>query len=68
MDTKTEFKFNIDESMNRLREICRKLNDETTSLEETVELYKEGISLSDSCLKNIESIRASLRENGEDNG
>ncbi len=53
---------NFDESINRLKEICAKLNDDKTSLEETVALYKEGMILSDQCLKRINDIRDELKE------
>lgn len=51
---------NLEESMNRLKEICSRLTRENLSLDETVELYKEGMALSDSCLKMISDIRTEL--------
>lgn len=56
---------NLEESMNRLKEICSRLTRENLSLDETVKLYKEGMVLSDSCLKMISDIRAEL---GVDSG
>lgn len=49
---------NFDESIKRLKEICEKLSDDSTSLEETAALYKEGMKLSDECLKLINSIKS----------
>ncbi len=51
---------NFEESIKRLREICDKLKDENTSLEETMILYKEGMSLSNACTKFLESIKSEL--------
>ncbi|MBQ8623495.1 MAG: exodeoxyribonuclease VII small subunit [Oscillospiraceae bacterium] len=51
---------NFEESLKRLREICDKLKDEKTSLEETMELYKEGMALSNECTKLLESIKTEL--------
>ena len=59
---------NFDESIKRLKEICAKLNDDKTSLEETVALYKEGMALSEECLKRIYDIRSELKESGEETG
>ncbi len=47
---------NFDESIKRLKEICAKLNDDKTSLDETVSLYKDGMTLSEECLKGINYI------------
>lgn len=51
---------NFDEKINRLKEICRILSGNNTSLEETASLYKEGMALSDECLKAIAEIRNEL--------
>lgn len=51
---------NFDEKINRLKEICRILSGNNTSLEETTLLYKEGMALSDECLKAITDIRSEL--------
>ena len=51
---------NLEESMNTLKEICSRLTRENLSLDETVKLYKEGMALSDSCLKMISDIRTEL--------
>ncbi len=57
---------NFDEAIRRLKEICAKLNDDKTSLEETVALYKEGIALSEECSKRINDIRSDLKESDGD--
>lgn len=51
---------NFEESIKRLREICDKLKDENTSLEETMVLYKEGLALSNESTKLLESIKSEL--------
>lgn len=51
---------NFDDRINRLKEICRILSGNNTSLEETASLYKEGMALSDECLKAIAGIRQEL--------
>lgn len=56
---------NFDESIKRLREICDKLKDENTTLEETMILYKEGLSLSNECTRLLESIKSELDVNYE---
>lgn len=56
---------NFEESIKRLREICDKLKDENTTLEETMILYKEGLSLSNECTRLLESIKSELDVNYE---
>lgn len=56
---------NFDEKMLRLKEICRILSGSGVSLEETAKLYKEGMALSDECLKAISEIREELLKDGE---
>lgn len=51
---------NFDEKINRLKEICRLLSGNNTSIEETASLYKEGMALSDECLKAIAELRSEL--------
>ncbi len=40
---------NYEESVKRLREICDLLRNESTPLEETARLYKEGAKLLEEC-------------------
>lgn len=55
-----------EESVKRLREICDKLRDENTTLEETAKLYREGIALADDCKKMLDGFSAVLREEKPD--
>ena len=54
-----------EEAIKRLREICDKLRDENTTLEETAKLYKEGTKLADECGKMLEQISAELSEDSD---
>lgn len=58
--------FDYEKSVKRLREICDRLRDESTTLEETAKLYKEGSRLADECLKMLDRISSELSE-GEKN-
>lgn len=51
---------NYEETIKRLREICDKLRDENTTLDETAKLYKEGIGLCDSCKKMLDGYMSAL--------
>lgn len=42
-------KMKYEEAIKRLREICDRLRDENTTLEETAALYKEGVELANKC-------------------
>lgn len=53
-----------EEAIKRLREICDKLRDENTTLEETAKLYKDGIKLADECGKMLDEFSAELSEGG----
>lgn len=55
-----------EESVKRLREICDKLRDENTTLEETAKLYREGIALADECKKMLDGFSAVLSEEKPD--
>lgn len=55
-----------EEMIKRLREICDKLRDENTTLEETAKLYKEGTKLADDCKLMLEQFSAELSEGGGD--
>lgn len=58
-------KMNFDEKINRLKEICRILSSDSTSLEDTAKLYKEGMELSQECLDAISDLRSELGFTGE---
>lgn len=59
-------KINFEDSMNRLEDIVNLLEDQSTSLEQSIELFEEGMLLTDSCkeiLKNTETrIKKLLKE------
>ena len=57
---------NFDESIKRLKEICSKLSSDGTTLEETAKLYKEGLALSEECLKTIEKIKSEINSEEDD--
>ena len=51
MDEKKEF--NVDEAMNRLEEINRRLADQELSLNDSIQLYKEGTLLAAKCKEHL---------------
>ena len=55
-----------EEAIKRLREICDKLSDESTTLEETAALYKEGTKLAEDCRKMLEQFGAELEKGAAD--
>ena len=55
-----------EEAIKRLREICDRLRDENTSLEETAQLYKEGIKLAEECGKMLDQFSAELSDGNAD--
>ena len=56
---------NYEQSVKRIREICDKLRDENTSLEETAKLYKEGSALLKECREALEKISLEISGGGE---
>lgn len=48
---------NFEQAINRLQEICNKLKDETTPLEELSALYKEGLKISEECKSVLDKIK-----------
>ena len=55
-----------EEAVKRLREICDRLRDENTTLEETAKLYKEGTVLADECKKMLDGLGEMLSEEKRD--
>lgn len=51
-----------EEAIKRLREICDRLRDEKTPLEESAKLYKEGMELSESCKKMLDGFTSEFLE------
>ena len=52
--------FNIDEALNRLTEINRRLAEEGITLSESLALYKEGVELAEKCRENLDSIEKEI--------
>lgn len=50
----SEEKKNFEDALSRLEEIVESLDDESLSLEKTIELYEEGIQLSKQCTETLE--------------
>ncbi len=50
----------FDKAISRLKEICDKLRDDSTSLEESVKLYKEGMELSAKCSELLDGYKKEL--------
>jgi len=46
---------NFENSVKKLEEIISKLEDNETTLEESIEIYKEGVSLLGNCRKQLEN-------------
>ncbi|MBR1741434.1 MAG: exodeoxyribonuclease VII small subunit [Lachnospiraceae bacterium] len=59
MEEKKEF--NVDEGLKKLEEINRKLAAKETSLEEALELYKEGTLLAAKCKEHLEGVEKELQ-------
>lgn len=55
-----------EEAIKRLREICERLRDERTTLEETSALYKEGMKLADECEKMLDGFSAGLEDKADE--
>lgn len=49
-------KIKFEDAILKLEEIVHKMEDQSTSLEETFKLYKEGVSLYETCAKTIAAI------------
>lgn len=61
---------NFEESIKKLDEIIEKLEGSELSLEESIELYQQGINLSVSCKREIENAKLKIshfeeKNNGE---
>jgi exodeoxyribonuclease VII small subunit len=50
----TKKKRSFEEALTRLKEIVGSLDDDSLSLEKSIELYEEGITLSKHCTKTLE--------------
>ena len=56
-----EEEFNIDNALNRLEEINRKLSEKDIPLNESIELYKEGTLLAAKCQEQLQGIEKELK-------
>ena len=55
----------LEETFEKLDEIMEKMSDDTLALEESFELYKEGMGLLDKCKKVIEDVEKKVSELAE---
>ncbi len=53
--------FNVDESLDRLEEINKKLAEKGIPLNESLELYKEGTMLATKCREHLEGVEKQLQ-------
>lgn len=61
MSTEKNERFNIDEALNRLEEINKKLSEKDIELNESIELYKEGTLLAAKCQEQLQGIEKELK-------
>ena len=61
MSTENKETFNIDEALNRLEEINKKLSEKDIALNESLELYKEGTQLAAKCQEQLQGIEKELK-------
>ena len=55
-------KMSFEESIKKLEEIVRELEDENISLEESMEKFEMGIKLSSNCLKKLNEAEGKIEE------
>ena len=53
--------FNVDEALDRLEEINKKLSDKDIALDESLELYKEGTILAARCKEHLDGVEKTLK-------
>ena len=56
-----EEQFDLDEALERLEEINNKLSEKDISLNESIELYKEGTILASKCKEQLQGIEKELQ-------
>lgn len=61
MKKKTE-KISFEKNIERLHEISELLNSESIGLDESIELYEEGISLSKICMETLKNAKLKVKE------
>lgn len=64
MDDKERLSF--EKALSRLETIVEKLDDESLSLEESIELYEEGIVLSKQCSQTLEEAELRIEKVNEE--
>lgn len=57
---------NFEENLSALSSITKKLEENTLSLEESVELYQKGLRLSSECAKQLENAKLKIEEHSEE--
>ena len=60
MKEKEKKEFNVDEALNKLEEINKKLSDKEIDLEESIKLYNEGTTLAAQCKEQLQGIEKKL--------
>ena len=55
-------KFDLESSLKRVEEILHKMEDDSTSLDEKISLYAEGVKLSRSCLDELDKAKGKITE------
>ncbi len=59
-------KLKFEDKMKRLQEIVELLDDESTDLDKSIELYKEGLDLSKDLKKQLSSYESQIEEINHD--
>lgn len=57
----------FESKMNKLKEITEKLDDEDTSLDESIKLYEEGLKLSKDLKDQLKSYEEKIENLGDEN-
>ena len=63
---KETHKHSFEDSLRRLEEIVQQLEQGDVSLDESIKMYEEGISLSKSCLEKLTQAELKLKRLGKD--
>ena len=58
---KKEEEFNVDEALDRLEEINKRLADKDIALNDSIELYKEGTILATKCQEHLTGVEKVLK-------
>lgn len=58
----------FEEALQRLEEVVQKLEDGNAPLEQTIELFQEGMALSKRCSQQLESVERRIEMLMEENG